>query len=107
VGHFPGFPLAQGVDGLKQLLTVYLTAFSNRRVTIEDALAEGDRVVVRTTFRGTHTGSLMGIPPTGKQVTVSALNFFRIVNGRAAEQWVNNDDMGMMQQLGVIPAPGK
>jgi predicted ester cyclase len=76
-------------------------------VTIEDIVAEGDKVALRTTFRGTHTGELNGIPPTGRQVEVTALNIFRMVNSKAVEQRVVNDDLGMLQQLGLAPAPGQ
>jgi steroid delta-isomerase-like uncharacterized protein len=106
VGHYPDLPPVQGVEGFQQFLGMYLNAFPDSRVTIEDILAEGDRVAVRITFRGTHQGELMGIPATGKSIAMGALNIFRILDGKAAEQWVNQDDLGLMQQLGVIPAPG-
>jgi predicted ester cyclase len=70
-------------------------------------IAEGDKVVVRQTFRGTHTGGLMGIPPTGKRVAVPGIFITRIVNGKAVEQWANYDNLGLMQQLGVVPMPGQ
>lgn len=72
---------------------------------IEDMLVDGDKVAVRTTFRGTHTGDFFGIPPTGKSVTVSGTHILRIADGKIAEHWGNNDDLGLMRQLGVIPAP--
>jgi predicted ester cyclase len=107
-GYFTGgFPPIQGVEAFKQFVTVWVSAFSERQVTIEDIVAEGDKVALRTTFRGTHTGELNGIPPTGRQVEVTALNIFRIVNGKAVEQRVVNDDLGMLQQLGLAPAPGQ
>jgi steroid delta-isomerase-like uncharacterized protein len=105
VGHYPGFPPVQGVEGFTQFLSMYNTAFGNSRVTIEDIIAEGDKVAVRLTFRATHTGEFAGIPPTGKQITLSAINFFQILDGKAVEQWVVQDDLGMMQQLGVMPPP--
>lgn len=97
----------QGLDAYKQFISMYLTAFPDAQFTIEDLIAEGDRVVVRYTFRGTHTGDLMGISPTGKQVTVTGINIVRIVNGKAVEGWQNGDTLGMLQQLGVVPAPGQ
>jgi steroid delta-isomerase-like uncharacterized protein len=97
----------QGLDAYKQFLSMYLTAFPDAQFTIEDLIAEGDKVVTRQTFRGTHQGELMGIPPTGKQVTVSAIVIVRIVNGKAVEGWQNGDTLGMLQQLGVVPAPGQ
>jgi predicted ester cyclase len=63
--------------------------------------------VARTTGRGTHKGELMGIPPTGKQIAVSGMTISRIVNGKAEETWANYDALGMLQQLGVVPAPGQ
>ncbi len=63
--------------------------------------------MARTTGRGTHKGELMGIPPTGKQIAVSGMTISRIVNGKAEETWANYDALGMLQQLGVVPAPGQ
>ena len=97
----------QGLGGYKQFLSMYITAFPDAQFTMEDLIAEGDRVVVRQTFRGTHQGELMGIPPTGKQVTLSAIVIVRIVNGKAVEVWENGDTLGLLQQLGVVPAPGQ
>ena len=70
----------------------------------EDEIAEGDKVASRYTFRGTHQGELMGISPTGKQVTVTGMIINRIVNGKSEEGWLNFDALGMLQQLGVIPS---
>jgi steroid delta-isomerase-like uncharacterized protein len=84
----------------------FLAAFPEINHTIEDQVAEGDRVASRIVVRGTHKGELMGIPPTGKDIEISAINIHRIVDGRVAEQWVVSDGLGMMQQLGVIPTPG-
>jgi predicted ester cyclase len=104
-GHFAGLPPVSGVEGFKQFLTMQNAGFSDRQITFEDVIAEGDKVVARLTFRGTHTGELMGIPPTGKKVEYSAMNIFRIVGGKAVQQWAVLDNLTMMQQLGVIPAP--
>ena len=98
--------LAPGPEGFKQLLTIFDTAFPGIHMTIEDLVAEGDRVVGRFTARGTHQGEFFGIPPAGKQVTLTAINIYRIAGGKIAERWGNSDDLGMMQQLGVIPAMG-
>jgi len=107
VGHFTGgAPPVQGVEGFKQYLSMWNTAIPDSRVTVDDIIAEADTVALRVTFRGTHTGPLMNIPPTGKSITVSGINLFRIVDGKAVEQWANTDDLGMMQQLGLIPAAG-
>ena len=95
-----------GPEGLKQFISMFRAAFPDLHFTIEDMIAEGDTVVVRQTYRGTHQGNLMGIPPTGKQVTISALHIYRVAGGKIVEGWVNSDDLGMMQQLGVIPPMG-
>ncbi len=84
---------------------MYFAAFPDSHFTIEDLIAVGDTVVVRYTARGTHQGNLMAIPPTGKQVSVTAIGIFRIGNGIAVEEWLNIDDLGMLQQLGVVPVP--
>ncbi len=73
-------------------------------MTIEDVIASGDQVVTRWTARGTHQGELQGIPPTGKQVTVTGMTLARIENGQIVEEWNNFDQLGMMQQIGAIPA---
>jgi steroid delta-isomerase-like uncharacterized protein len=105
VGHFTNAPLVQGVAGFQQYLSAWNNAIPDSRVTIDDVVAEGDKVVMRVTYRGTHTGPLQNIPPTGKSITVSAINVFRMVNGLAVEQWAVIDDLGMLQQLGLIPMP--
>ena len=97
----------QGREGYKQFLSMYFTAFPDAQSSIEDMIAEGDTVVVRQTFRGTHQGDLMGIAPTGKQISATGIVITRIANGKAVEQWTNYDDLGLLQQLGVIPAPGQ
>jgi len=106
VDHDPSNPLP-GLDGVRQLVSMYRGAFPDLHLTIEDEITEGDRVVTRFTGRGTHKGSLMGIPPTGKRVTIAAIDILRFENGRIAEHWGNPDLLGMMRQLGVIPAPGQ
>ena len=95
-----------GREEFKQLLSVYITAFPDARFTVEDEIAEGDRVASRYTFRGTHQGELMGIPPTGKQVTVTGIIINRIAGGQSVEGWLNFDALGLLQQIGAIPAMG-
>ncbi len=97
--------LAPGLEVVKQWLTMFAAAFPDRRVTIDDVVGEGDRVVVRTTMTGTHQGELHGIPATGNPVTQPYINIFRLVNGKIVEGWIAGDNLSMMQQLGVIPAP--
>ena len=102
VFHNPPMTL-HGREEFKQLLSLYISAFPDARFTVEDQIAEGDRVASRYTFRGTHQGDLMGIAPTGKQVTVTGMIINRIVNGQSEEGWLNFDALGMLQQLGAIP----
>jgi steroid delta-isomerase-like uncharacterized protein len=97
----------QGLEAYKQFVSAFLTAFPDARFTLEDVIAEGDTVVFRHTWRGTHTGNFRGIPPTGKQVSGTAIIITRNVNGKAVELWSNYDDLGLLQQLGVVPLPGQ
>lgn len=97
----------QGREAYKQFVSMYFAAFPDVHFIVEDLIAEGDNVVARHTFRGTHQGDLMGIAPTGKQVTVTGMTITRFANGRVVEQWLSFDALGMLQQLGVIPAPGQ
>ncbi len=92
--------------GFKQLIAMYRAAYSDVQMIVEDQIAEGDRVVTRWTGRGTHKGELMGIPPTGRHVTVTGIDIERIAGGKVIEAWGEFDAMGMMQQLGVVPPPG-
>jgi steroid delta-isomerase-like uncharacterized protein len=100
----PGTP--NDLAGHKALVAMYLGAFPDLKTTIDILVAEGDIVVERSTGTGTHTGELMGIPATGKRMTVTTIAIARIAGGKIAELWSEVDAMGMMQQLGVIPAPG-
>jgi predicted ester cyclase len=106
VEHFPlplGWP--SGLDGLRQFVTVLRAAFPDFRYTIEDEIAEGDMVVIRLTASGTHRGEFMGIPPTGNRATWTEIHVCRIADGKLVEHWANLDQLGMMQQLGVVPPP--
>ena len=94
----------QGLQAYKQFLSQFFTAFPDAHFTTEDLIAEGDTVAVRRTFRGTHTRSLMGIPATGRQVTITDMAILRVADGKFVEAWNNADDLGLLQQLGVIPA---
>jgi steroid delta-isomerase-like uncharacterized protein len=100
-----GSGLAPGLDVVKQWLTMFAAAFPDGHQVIEDVVAEGDRVVARTTFNGTHQGEMQGIPATGKLVSIPSITIFRMDNGKIAEGWLVSDNLGMMQQLGVVPAP--
>jgi steroid delta-isomerase-like uncharacterized protein len=92
-----------GRDGLKQALRLFASAFPDWYTTIEDLIAEGDQVVMRGVASGTHRGVFMGIPPTGKQVTVPGIHIWRIKDGKIVEHWGESDWLGMMQQLDVLP----
>ena len=98
--------MQHGIDGHKAVVTLFRAAFPGLRFVPEEMVAEGDRVAVRTTMHGTHQGEFFGIPPTGRRVTVSGTHILRIADGKIAEHWGNNDDLGLMQQLGVVPTPG-
>src|SRR5262245_12585482 len=99
----PGLPPNR--EGIRLLLQGLLAAFPDLHYEIEAELAAGDRIVQRLTGRGTQTGPLQGIPPTGKAATWSEIHIGRVVNGKIVEHWGEIDRLGMLQQLGIIPAP--
>ena len=106
VDRSPDIPgIAHTRDGLKQFMGVYLRAFPDADITIEDQLVEGDRVVTRWTGRGTQTGEFMEMPPSGKKVAVSGVQINRFSGGKIVEEWTLFDQLGMLQQLGAVPAP--
>ena len=96
----------QGLEAYKQTLSGWITTFPDLHFTIENMIAEGDFVAVRHTARGTHQGNFRGIPPAGKQVIVTGVIIDRVANGKIIEEWGNTDWLGLLQQLGVIPAMG-
>ena len=101
---FPGVPPTR--EGLEQAIPLFRAAFPDGRFAVEDLFAKGDRVALRTTFRGTHQGEYAGVPATGKQVEFASIDILRVAGGRMAEHWGLSDDLGLLTQLGVIPAPG-
>jgi steroid delta-isomerase-like uncharacterized protein len=104
--HDPSAPEdVRGVEGAKQFASMYLRAFPDLRFTIEEQVAEGDKVVTRWTSSATHQGELMGIPATGNRTGVSGITISRISEGKLVEDWNNWDTLGLMRQLGVIPEP--
>jgi steroid delta-isomerase-like uncharacterized protein len=108
VDHNPAVPnQAAGAAGAKQVFMAFKSAFPDLHFTIEDIMVEGDKIVWRWTSTGTNTGSMLGMPPTGKQATISGIEIYRIASGKIGERWGNFDQLGLMQQLGVIPAPGR
>jgi steroid delta-isomerase-like uncharacterized protein len=106
VSHSSPPGLAPGREGVKQWATLFRKAFPDIASTADDVIVEGDKVVERFTGSGTHQGEFFGIPPTGKHFTTTGINIFRIENGKIVELWANSDDLGVMQQLGVIPSMG-
>lgn len=99
----PGWPT--GVAGVKQFASVLRTAFPDLHLAVEDVLGDGDKVVVRITASGTQQGAFMGIPATGKRAVWTETHICRMAGGQVVEHWVNTDQLGMLQQLGVIPMP--
>ena len=100
-------PLPPGVsadrDGGFAYLFGFMKAFPDSRVTIDDMIAEGDQVVTKKTFEGTHTAELNGIPPTGRRVTLQFADIMRVRDGKIVEHWLTMDQLSFMQQLGVVP----
>ncbi len=106
--HDPNLPFPGGIgsrEDFKQFGTGFLAALPGQ-YTIEDLVAEGEKVVLRYTYRGTHQGQWRGLPPTGKAVTFTGTVTYRIVNGKVVEAWQNADNLSVLQQLGLIPAQG-
>lgn len=100
---FPG--QGNGRRDLKARAQLILGAFNPVRFTVEDVVAEGDRVVVRWSQVGTQSGPFMGMPPTGREYGINGIDIHALRNGRMAEHWHVVDQLGLLQQLGAIPAP--
>ncbi len=105
--HMPGTAEVRGPEAQTQQVVLYRTAFPDLRFTIEDQIAEGDKVVNRVTARGTHRGEFRGIPPTGQEMRVTGITIDRIVVGKLHESWASWDFLGLLQQLGLVPGPGQ
>jgi steroid delta-isomerase-like uncharacterized protein len=106
VNHDPAVPgLPPGPDGLKAIMTGFRVAFPDLHFSIDDQIAEGDKVVTRWSMRGTHAGEFMGMPPSGKQIITVGMQIERVVDGQIVEHWRRSDDLGLMQQLGALAAP--
>ena len=93
------------VEQYKQLAPYILNAFPDYTITIEDIVAEGDKVITRFIFAGTHKGEYLGVAPTGKKITMNIVNIYRIAGGKIAENWLLPDTFDLMIQLGAIPNP--
>ena len=105
VGHFGGAPQMDRT-AFKQFVSGFFTALPDLHHAVEDLIGEGDKIALRLTLSGTHQGDFQGLPPTGKHVAFSAINTIHLKNGRIAEHWSEFDGIGMMQQLGAMPASG-
>ena len=93
-------------EGYKQTVIMLTSGVSDLKVTLEDMVAEGDKVAIRWKGSSKHTGEFMGMPPTGKQLAMTGINIIRIKDGEIIEEWGEMDMMGLMQQLGAFPPPG-
>ena len=91
-------------EELRQHIPHMQAVFPGYQLVADDVIAEGDKVVVRATMHGTHQGEGMGIPPTGKHVTVPMIIVYRITDAKIVEHWIVADQLGLMQQLGAVPA---
>src|SRR5215204_484978 len=96
-----------GIDGFKHVMEWVREFSSDVHYNIDDIIAEGEKVAVRMTHSGTHTGTVRGIPPTGKSFSVEYVHWYRLANGQVTEIWAVRDDLTRLQQLELIPAPGE
>jgi steroid delta-isomerase-like uncharacterized protein len=101
-----GQAVRSGPEGVKQLVSAWRTGFPDGRMNVDDLFAEGDKVVIRMTWTGTHTGQFYGYPPTQRQVSVTSIGVDRIANGKIVEGWGEVDMLGLYEQIGVIQRPG-
>ena len=106
VQHEPEPQTVNSSEALKQYVGAYLTAFPDLNLSIEDLIAEGDKVVWRFQSMGHQNGPFLGMPPTGKAGNITGIVIFRLENSRIVEGWVNIDVLGLLQQIGMIPMPG-
>lgn len=90
-------------ENLKQHIRMFEAAFPGYQLSAEDMIVEGDRVAIRSVMTGTHQGELMGIPATGKQVSVPLMVFYQVADGKITQFWMNADTLGLLQQIGAIP----
>ena len=107
VDHTPPPGVPAGIEGTRQWFGRLLAAFPDARVTVEDQIAEGDKVVARVGATGTQNGEFMGMPASGRQVGIEGIDILRFTGGKIVEHWGQFDILGMLQQLGAIPPPGQ
>lgn len=104
VYHAPGLPMEiRGPEGIKNLLSVYTAGFPDVSVEVHELVAENDKVAARLSYSGTHRGDFQGIPPTGRQFSITSISLCRLSGGKIVEEWEIPDNMRMLQQLGIIP----
>lgn len=103
--HVP-LPCSPGVQGINEVIIACRTAFHDLNVTVEDMVAEGDKIAARFTAHGIHKGAFMGLPPTDKPISMTGIEIFRIEGGKIAEIWGEANLLGLMQQLGIVSATG-
>jgi len=94
-----------GPEGLDQLVDMFFSAFPDMHIVVEDVVAEADKAASRGYFTGTHRGTFMNVPPTGKAIKAEFIDIWKAHNGRLIENWVQMDTLGILVQLGVVPAP--
>jgi len=95
----------RGIEGLRQFVSMIRSALPDLRITLEEDIAEGEKVVSRWRAQGTHQGELMSIAPTGNEVAITGITIHRIEEGKIVEEWENWDALGLMQQIGAVPSP--
>ena len=105
VNHVEMLGIPNDLDGAKKFFLILSAAFPDMQMTIHDQISEGDKVVTRKTFHGTHQGEFLGIPATGKHVEMDIIDIFRVIGGKITEHWAEADLMALMQQLGAIGGP--
>lgn len=105
VDHTPGVGLPSGIDGVRAFFTMQYTGLPDNHRQSMEMIGEGDKVVHRLSGEGTHEGMLLGMPPTGRRVTWSCIDIWRVEDGRLVEHWVEADMLGLMQQIGLVPPP--
>jgi len=104
VFHVPGRPdPLRGPTGYLEIIAMMRSGFPDIQWTLEETIAEDDKVAARFTMRGTHQGAFLGVPPTGKKITVQAMNFYRLSGGQFVEERGQPDLLGLLQQIGAIP----
>ena len=102
INHAATSDISPDLEGYKHRLGYMMAAFPDLNIAIEDVFSERDKVAVRLTVRGTHKDNYMGVPPTDKQATWTAIAIYKLVDGQIVERWENRDDLGLMRQLGIV-----